>query len=355
VSPQEHLRQAKAALDAIQTTAVTGRAHTQLVELKRHLNALEKASASASAAAGTTAETASPGTRGTRARSNANWGTEVAAMDKILTDLMGTGATTGAGAATGTTGATGTSGTAGSKAATTVSLDEATRAKLMDVRTHLTAYAAAMAGASTTPKSDDAMPPSAPAAAPNQAGNAPAPAGSTMPPATTPSAAAPSAAAPPMTGAQPPAAAAQQPAAPAAQPQIDSEAARRHLTAARDTLSQLTKLPAAAQLTGEARNQVGQLISNFNELITTQSQWRASYVKVAANLTALLGPDTDATQTAGTPPTTPEAAPPAATPGAVGTAGTAKVELDPAIREKLVELRRNLKEFEKASGGAEEK
>ena len=46
---------------------------------------------------------------------------------------------------------------------------------------------------------------------------------------------------------------------------------------------------------------------------------------------------------------TPDAA---ATQGAVGTSGTATVELDPSIRAKLVEFRRNLNEFQKAASGA---
>ena len=129
--------------------------------------------------------------------------------------------------------------------------------------------------------------------------------------------------------------------------QADQEEARQHLTAARGTLSAMTQLPAAAQLSGEARTQVAQLISSFNELITTQSQWRESYAKVNANLTALLGPDpaaTDPTNASGTS-------------GAVGTSGSttapATATIDPAVREKLVELRRSLTAFEKAaSGGA---
>jgi hypothetical protein len=153
-------------------------------------------------------------------------------------------------------------------------------------------------------------------------------------------------------------------------------------------LSQLTQLPAAAQLTGEARSQVAQLISNFNELITTQVQWRASYAKVAANLNSLLGPDNTDAEAAGGAPTaagsagTAAAANPNApaapnasagtagsseagaagtsgsstagsTASAVGTSGNAAPQLDPAIRAKLVELRRNLVAFEKASGGPE--
>jgi hypothetical protein len=144
-----------------------------------------------------------------------------------------------------------------------------------------------------------------------------------------------------------PPATAQPPATPPADPtaaqpapqaaQTDEAAARGHLTEARNTLSALTQLPAAAQLTGEARTQVSQLISNFNELITTQAEWRDAYAKVSANLTALLGPD----PTAGT----------SGTAGAVGTSGTATATIDPAVREKLVELRMHLSAFEKAAGG----
>lgn len=160
------------------------------------------------------------------------------------------------------------------------------------------------------------------------------------------------------TTARPPATTAQQPGAPttaqpdsthtaATQAQVDQEAARRHLTDARDTLTQLTQLPAAAQMSGDARTQVSQLIANFNELITTKSEWRASYTKVAANLDALLGPDnTDAEATGGVSAGT------TGTTGAVGTSGTtaATANLDPAIRAKLVELRQKLSQFEKASG-----
>jgi hypothetical protein len=130
---------------------------------------------------------------------------------------------------------------------------------------------------------------------------------------------------------------------------MDPAAAKTHLSAARDTLSQLTALPEAAKLQGEARTQVSQVISNFNELITTQSDWRSVYAKVDANLNALLGPDTadvatsgvaGAVGTAGT-----SGAPPAATPAPTGT------QIEPAVRTKLVEFRKHLKEFEKAAGG----
>jgi hypothetical protein len=117
----------------------------------------------------------------------------------------------------------------------------------------------------------------------------------------------------------------QPPTTPQAQPAIDQQAAKQHLTAARDTLSQVTQLPAAAQLTGDARTQVSQLISNFNELITTQTSWQESLAKVQANLTALLGPPSEAKPASG--------------------------NLDPSIQARLVEFRKHLENFEKVAAG----
>jgi hypothetical protein len=112
---------------------------------------------------------------------------------------------------------------------------------------------------------------------------------------------------------------------------------KQQLTKARNTLSAVTQLPAAAQLTGETRTQVQQLINNFNELITTGADWRASYTKVEANLAALLGPVGPA--------------PASGTPGAVGTSGTS-APLDPAIRDMLVQFRDDLKQFERIASGS---
>jgi len=327
VSPQEHLRQAQAALNSITATSVPAKSRASLAQMKHHLTALERASAPA---ANATAPAPAAG-------ASASWGTEVAAVDKLITEMIGSDTAPAAAAPTPTPSPTGTAGT--TKAA---AIDEATRAKLMEVRTHITAYATAMSGATTTPKTD------APAAEPP----ASAAAAQSPSPSSTAAAAAPTA----EPGAAAPAQAAAAPAqsaaagAAAAQPQGDAEAARKALMAARDNLSQLTQLPAAAQLAGEPRTQVTQLISNFNELITTQSNWKASYDKVAANLTALIGPDTGSAETTAAAPA-PATPAPTATPGAVGTAGA--TELDPAIRAKLVELRRNLVEFQKASGGTD--
>ena len=145
--------------------------------------------------------------------------------------------------------------------------------------------------------------------------------------------------APPET--QPPPPAQSAPAPQAAQAAPNQDAAKQHLTAARNALSEMTQLPAAQQLTGEARAQVSQLISNFNELITTNAEWRASYAKLSANLNALLGAQT----------TDEAAARTSGTAGAVGTSGT--VTIDPAIKAKLTEFRGHLEKFEKAAGGAE--
>jgi hypothetical protein len=131
------------------------------------------------------------------------------------------------------------------------------------------------------------------------------------------------------------------------------------MTAARDSLGEVTKLPAAQQLSGELRTQLTQLIANFNELITTNTEWKASYAKVDANLTALIG-----AQTADESTTAPAAATAGATgtagattsaAGAVGTSGTTTDTLDPGIKAKLAEFRAHLKEFEKAVNGSGQK
>ena len=344
-SPQEHLRQAQAALKDIPAASLTGRAKTRVAELKQHLSTLEKTAGASNKASETGAANRSP--RSTASRGKANWSNEVAAADKILTELLGSASTSTTGTSTGATGATGTSGSASAKSQ--ITLDETARTKLMEVRTHLTAFAAAMSG--TAPSSSDAAEPESKASAapsptagtpgatgsmgstPPQSNADPVATGTTGQPAVTQTGNTPPATEQPQT----PTAGAQQP-----QADVDAEAAKRHLTAARDTLSQLTQLPAAAQLTGEARTQVSQLISNFNELITTNTEWRASYDKLAANLTALIGAQT----------TDESATPTSSTAGAVGTSGTAAGSLDPAIRTKLMEFRSHLQQFEKAAGGA---
>lgn len=235
VSLQEHLSQAKAAADSITEISVPEKSRNQLAQLKKHLAALVKATSSATP------------TATLAAKSNTNWATDVAATDKIITAMLGSETATGTSA---TPGAAGTTG----KAATATALDAATRAKLMDVRTHITAYAAGMSG-TAAPKTDAPLANPEPTAATTPAQQAPS---------TTPAAASPAAAAPsPATAAAPGA---------AAQPPVDADAAHRALTAAQDSLTQFTQLPAAAQLSGDARTEVGQLIVNFNELTSAPEQ-----------------------------------------------------------------------------------
>jgi hypothetical protein len=88
------------------------------------------------------------------------------------------------------------------------------------------------------------------------------------------------------------------------------------------------------QLTGEPRAQVSQLITAFNTLITTTTDWRGAYAKVDALVTALIRP------------------PAAAQPADGGTAGASGVPadgLDPVLKAKLDEFRTHLKEFETAA------
>lgn len=312
-SPQAHLRKAEEALNGIAPAAVTGQNKTRINDIKQRINKLEKAVAE-DQAAGAAAQS--------QAAAKIQWDKEVAEIDRILTQLIGPD--TGAASATSATGTTGAVGTSGSTRAEG-NLDAAAQAKLHEVRTHITAFATAMgkggseqaasaAGAAGTSGTSGSMT----GATGSAAGTT-----STQPPAT-------SQTTQPGQSTQPQSA------------QVDAEAAKQHLTAARNSLSEMTQLPAAAQLTGEARTQITQLISNFNELITTNAQWRASYAKIEANLTALLGSET-----------TDESAARAAssgTAGAVGTSGTAGA-VDPGIRAKLVEFRNHLEKFEQAAGG----
>ena len=157
---------------------------------------------------------------------------------------------------------------------------------------------------------------------------------------------------------------------PSAQPpatQVDAAAAKQALSEARDTLAQLASMPEAAKLQGDQRTQVSQLISNFNELITTQSNWKDAYGKVENSLNALIGPETGATAEPGASPSMAGTAGTtgAGSPAATGTSGStaapasgsaeapaaSATSIDPAIRAKLVEFRTHLKAFEQAAGG----
>ena len=346
-SPQEHLRRAGAALNDIPAASLTGTTQAQVAEMRRHISTLE-----ASAAGG----------------ASQSHTEKVAEIDWILTELLGAQSTTGAAPRpAGVAGAVGTSGGA--------TLDDTARMKLQEVRRHVTAYVGAKSStdAGATPSADAAASSPTSASAPPSAGSAtadtsprdPTPSPTGTSPTATPQTAAP---AQPATAGTSETATGHTGAADARQQpggDPNAEAVKRHLTAARDALSQIAQLPSAAQLTGDTRVQVSQLISNFNELITTSSQWRASYAKVDANVEALLGPagmaSAASAPSSGAAVGTSGTADPTGTSGtadATGTAGTTGAPgassgngIPADIRGKLVEFRTHLKEFEKAAGG----
>ena len=321
-SPAEHVRGAKQLVSSIDASTLPASARPKIAQLRTHLNTLEKEVPRSSSSPSGAAASSTP------AKGAANWGTEVAAIDKILTDLIGP-ETGSAASSSSTSSGTAATGTAGRNA---TAIDDATKEKLREVRRHITELAAAMSGAPSTAGKGDAS--AAAASSPNAN---PTPSSPTANPTTPTPAPAP----------QPPAGAA----APAPAGQVDREAAKQHLGEARDSISQLAALPEAARLQGETRTQMSQLIAQFNELITTQNDWRSSYAKLEATLNALLGPDSGSTTgTAGAPGTTGTAGA-AGSPAPAGTSGSA-TPLDPAIRAKLQEFRTHLKEFEQAAGGA---
>jgi len=156
----EHLTAARAALNKVlNSPAPSGDAFKKLAELKTEYIAMEKA-----------ASTASP-----------EWKTHYQTIDRLLTDLVG--APTAA-----EPGAVGTSGNAGAPMAAVLT------ANLLDFRTHLTAFSAAMGN--VAPAAGTAA---APASAPAASAATPAPAPATPAPAAPPPATEPPATAPPAT------------------------------------------------------------------------------------------------------------------------------------------------------------
>jgi hypothetical protein len=295
----DHISKAKAALDGIPKDAVTGPAASKIADVRRQLSALEKAS---------------PKT----------WATNVTAIDKAITGLTADAA---------------------------VSAD--VKAKLEEVRTHVAAFAAAKSGTA----SPEAPPAAAPSATPPpttpttpppsqpQPPTQPQPAPPTQPQPAPPTQPQPSTPPPTPTEQTPP----QQPPAAAGQP--DQSAARQHLSEARRVLSEVTQLPAAAQLQGEARTQVAQLITNFNALITAQSDWKEKYSAVEQSLNTLIGASAGSAVAGTTGSTATPPPPPAGTSGTTATTGAA-MTIDPAIKAKLEEFRKHLMAFNAAYGGA---
>lgn len=124
----------------------------------------------------------------------------------------------------------------------------------------------------------------------------------------------------------------------------DEAAARQELVQAKQALSDLTKMPEASQLQGEARTGVIEIINSFNALVTAESNWHDRYKAVEQQLARVLGSDGSATASTAT-----EA-------GSVGTSGStsaSSADLPAPIRSKLVEFRQHLQAFGKAAGAPE--
>lgn len=338
-SATEHVREAKQALSSVPAASIPAASRQKLTQLKTHLNNLERLVANGGQAA-TSGTAAAKGTA--KKGSSANWGTEAAAIDKLVSEL------------------------------TTASTDDTAKQHLMDVRRHVTELASSMSGVSpdqasaagstaaetmgASPSATSQSTPTAAAANPTPTTTDPTAAGAANPssastPSASPNPSIQTSSAQSTASPSSPAAAGQQP--------VDTQAAKQHLSEARESLAQLTSLPEAAKLQGDARTQVSQLISNFNELITTQADWKAAYAKVSGNLDLLIGPDTSGaanpSATAGTGSTGMSGTTAAPT-GTAGTSGTnaPSMQVDPAIRAKLVEFRSHLQQFEQAAGGVNE-
>jgi hypothetical protein len=141
----EHLSAARGSLNKVlNAPAPSGDAFKRLTELKSEYIALERA-----------ASTASP-----------EWATHYAAIDKLVTELIG------APSVSREAGAVGTSGTAGAPASR--GLNPGIAANLQEFRTHLTAFSAAMSPAAPVPAPAAASPPAASAPPAATATSAPA-------------------------------------------------------------------------------------------------------------------------------------------------------------------------------------
>src|SRR5262245_25668852 len=125
------------------------------------------------------------------------------------------------------------------------------------------------------------------------------------------------------------------------------DAARQALAAARQSLAELTKLPAAQQLQGEQRTTIANFISDFNSFATAQNDWRSKYQVVDESLNRLLEGAASAPATSSAPSSAPSGA--AGAP-ATGAAPGSNGGLDPTIVAKLQEVRTHLNEFEQNSG-----
>jgi hypothetical protein len=311
----EHLGKASAVLGEIPTDAQPAEAQARIADVKQRINALQR-----------TADESE------RAADPADRETELAAIERALTELLGPeGASRSA-----TEPGDAPVGTSGAPA---VLLDEPTKTKLQQVRTHITAYTAAMGSAELANESAAAAEPVERTADPSTAPAPPSAADATASTSPTDPTPTPTGTSPTDTP--------QTPAAPDRTERADAaprervsrtgtEAARPHLSAARNTLSEMTQLPAAAAITGEARAQISQLITQFNELIAADPSWQVPLERVKSTLNGLLGTHVEKVTTTDVQADEP-----------VGTTGA--MTLEPEIRAKLFDFRTHLEAFERTA------
>ncbi len=144
---------------------------------------------------------------------------------------------------------------------------------------------------------------------------------------------------------------------------VDEAKARQELAAARQSLADLTKLPAATQLQGEQRTAITNFISAFNTFATATTDWKPKFNAVDEQLTAILesAGAGGATGTSGAPgaPTTPSTSDANASAGTTGSGGSTASSgtgatggggYDPSIVAKLQEVRQHLDAFQLAIG-----
>ena len=228
-SAQEHLRQAKTTLEDLGTANLPARARAQVAELKKHMTTLEGMAAAGNTGAVGVTQTPSPTNTKTRvSRATANWGNEVAAMDKIVTRVTrGESDRHVRNDEHEAAGRRHPGRRHAYEADRIPHSPDGVRDRDVDSDSDRRRHTENRTERTDTGDRTDATPGDA------TTGDATAGAVSASGDRAT--------------------------AAPAAQ-KVDAEAAKRHLTEARNTLSQMTQLPEAGKLTGDARTQVTQLI-----------------------------------------------------------------------------------------------
>jgi hypothetical protein len=142
--------------------------------------------------------------------------------------------------------------------------------------------------------------------------------------------------------------------------QPDEAAARAALAQAKQSLTELIALPDTSKLSADARSAINQVITNFNSLVTAESNWYERYRDVQRSLAPMIGPDpaegaagatgTSGTGTTGAAGTTGTSGTAAGATTATGAAGGASVDVPAPVKDKLVQFRQHMSEFAQAAG-----